>query len=218
MESWRAGNRALAFWDADGYWYPATIVSINKDGDIEIKYDDGDEEVTDAEFLEDLVVEVGDYVECLSADDNSYYEAEVLEVQGDRVKVGYEDDTSEWTTITNLRVPDFDTWEVGDGVFAYWEDDSYFYPAEITAIDDEGIHLRYEDGTEEVSDPDYLETLEVMVGEGVECRASDGQYYEAQIVDLDEGRVQVEYEDESTEWTEMRNIRIPAEEVGEDEE
>ncbi len=42
MDSWRAGDRALAFWDADGCWYPATIVSTGKDGDIQIKYDDGD--------------------------------------------------------------------------------------------------------------------------------------------------------------------------------
>jgi hypothetical protein len=218
MDSWRAGDRALAFWDADGYWYPATIVSINKDGEIAIKYDDGDEEITDAEFLDDLTVSVGDYVENKSADDGEYYEAEVLAVEADRIQVGYEDDSTEWTTINSLRVPNFESWEVGDGVFAFWEEDSYFYPAEITAIDDDGIHLRYEDGTEEVSDPDYLETLDVTVGEGVECLSDDGLYYAAQIVDLDGDRVQVEYEDASTAWTDIGHIRIAAEEVEEDDE
>lgn len=218
MESWRVGDRAWAYWDADGYWYPAAIVAITDEGEIEIKYDDGDEEVTDAEFLDDLVVNVGDFVDCKSADDDEFYEGEILDVQGDRIQVGYEDDSSEWTTIERLRLPDFDAWEVGDEVFAFWEGDGYFYPAEIIAIDDDGIRLRYEDGTEEISDPNYLETLEVMVGEGVECRADDGIYYEAQIVDLDEERVQVEYEDESTAWVDMSQIRIPAEEVEEDEE
>ena len=217
-DSWRAGDRVLAYWDADSFWYPATIVSINKHGDIEIKYDDGDQEVTDAEYLDDLTVAVGDYVESRSADDAVYYEAEVLDVQADRIQVGYDDGPTEWTTIGNLRVPDYDIWEAGDSVFAYWEGDGYFYPAEITAIDEAGIHLRYEDGTEEVSDPNYLETLEVMVGEGVECLADDGRYYEAQIVDMDGDRVQVEYEDESTEWTVISNVRIPAEEGEKDEE
>jgi len=217
-DSWRAGDRALAFWDADGYWYPATIVSINKDGDVEIRYDDGDEDVTDAEFLDDPVVAVGDYVENKSADDGMYYEAEVLDVQGDRIEVGYEDDSTEWTTLTNLRVPDWETWEVGDAVLAYWEDDGYFYPAKITDIDDEGIHVRYEDGTEEVSDSDYLEYLEVMVGEGVECQADDGLYYEAEVVAVDGDKVQVQYEDESTEWAQVSRIRIPAVEVDEDPE
>jgi hypothetical protein len=218
MESWHVGDRVLALWDADGYWYPATITSIDQSGDIEIKYDDGDQEVTDAEFLDDLVIEVGDYVECIPAGEDMFYEAEVLDVQGDRIQVGYEDDSAEWTTVGNLRLPDFETWEVGDSVFAFWEGDGYFYPAEITGIDDQGVHLRYDDGAEEVSDPDYLETLEVMEGEGVECRADDGQYYDAQVVEVDGDRVKVEYEDESTEWTDIRNIRIPAEEVGEDEE
>jgi hypothetical protein len=217
MDSWRAGDRVLAYWDADGYWYPATIVSINKDGDIAIKYDDGDEEVTDADFLDELTVSVGDFVENKSADDDEYHEAEVLAMEANRIQVGYEDDSSVWTTIGNLRVPDFETWEVGDGVFAYWEEDGYFYPAEITAIDEAGIHLRYADGTEELSDPDYLETLDVMVGEGVECRADDGLYHEAQIVDLDDTRVQVEYDDETTAWTDLGHIRIAAEEEDEDE-
>ena len=218
MDSWRAGDRALAFWDADGYWYPATIVSINRDGDIQIKYDDGDEEVTDADFLDDLIVAVGDYVEIKSADGDGYHEAEVLDVQGERIQVGYEDDSTEWTTVGSLRVPDWENWEEGDRVFAYWDGDGYFYPAEITAIDDTGIHLRYEDGTEEVSDSDYVEQLEVMVGEGVECKADDGLYYEAEIVDVDDGKVQVQFEDESTEWTDIGNIRILAVDVEEDDE
>jgi hypothetical protein len=217
MDSWRAGDRTLALWDADGYWYPATIVSINKDGEIQIKFDDGDEDVTDAEYLDDLTVAVGDYVENKSAEDGTFREAEVLDVQADRIEVGYEDDTTEWTTIGNLRVPEWETWEVGDKVFAYWEGDSFFYPAEITAIDEAGIHLRYEDGTEEVSDADYLEQLEVMVGEGVECMADDGAYYAAEIMELDEDKVHVQYEDETVAWTDMNHLRIPAVEVDEDE-
>jgi hypothetical protein len=86
------------------------------------------------------------------------------------------------------------------------------------AIDEAGIHLRFEDGTEEVSDSDYVEQLEVMVGEGVECKAEDGLYHEAVILDVDDGKVQVEFEDESSEWTDIANIRILAVEVDEGDE
>ncbi len=218
MQSWRAGDRVFAYRDADAYWYPATVVSLDKSGDIKIKFDIGGEEITDSESVNALRVAVGDYVENKAADDGFYYEAEVLDVVGGRIQVGYEDDSTEWTTINNLRLPDWQDYTVGERVLAYRESDGYFYPAEITAMDEAGIHVRYDDGDEEVSDPDYLEPLELMVGEGVECQADDGRYHEAEILEVDEDRVQVEYADESDAWIDISRIRILAVDVDDEEE
>lgn len=102
MEYWTEGNRVFAFWDEDEYFYPATIVTIDGD-DIFIRFDTGEEEWTNADYLEEFIVEVDDEVECKSTQDNLYYDVLVLEVDGDRVEVEYEDETTEWSTLSRLR-------------------------------------------------------------------------------------------------------------------
>lgn len=102
MEYWNEGNRTFAFWDEDEYFYPATIVTIEGD-DIFIRFDTGEEEWTDADYLEAFLVEIDDQVECKSAKDNLYYDVIVLDVDGERVEVEYEDETTEWTTLNRLR-------------------------------------------------------------------------------------------------------------------
>ena len=102
MDYWTEGNRAFAYWDEDEYFYPATIVTIDGD-DIFVRFDTGEEEWTNAEYLEEFIVEVDDEVECKSTQDNLYYDVTVLDVDGDRVEVEYEDGTSEWSTLSRLR-------------------------------------------------------------------------------------------------------------------
>ena len=102
MEYWIEGNRAFAFWDEYEYFYPATIITIEGE-DIFIRFDTGEEEWTDADYLEEFLVEVDDQVECKSAKDNLYYDVVVLDVDGERVEVEYEDETTEWSTLSRLR-------------------------------------------------------------------------------------------------------------------
>ena len=102
MDYWTEGNRVFAFWDEDEYFYPATIVTIDGD-DIFVRFDTGEEEWTNADYLEEFIVEVDDEVECKSAQDNLYYDVLVLEVDGDRVEVEYEDETTEWSSLSRLR-------------------------------------------------------------------------------------------------------------------
>jgi len=102
MEYWTEGDRAFAFWDEDEYFYPATIITIEGD-DIYIRFDTGEEEWTDSDYLEEFLVEADEEVECKSAKDNLYYDVVVLDVDGERVEVEYEDETTEWTTLNSLR-------------------------------------------------------------------------------------------------------------------
>lgn len=102
MEYWTEGNRAFAYWDEDEYFYPATILNI-EGNDIFIRFDTGEEEWTDADYLEAFLVEVDDQVECKSARDDLYYDVIVLDVDGDRVEVEFEDESTEWTTLSRLR-------------------------------------------------------------------------------------------------------------------
>ena len=102
MDFWTEGNRAFAYWDEDEYFYPATIVTIDGD-DLFVRFDTGEEEWTNAEYLEEFIVEVDDEVECKSTQDNLYYDVTVLDVDGDRVEVEYEDETTEWSSLSRLR-------------------------------------------------------------------------------------------------------------------
>ena len=102
MDYWTEGNRAFAFWDEDEYFYPATIVSIDGE-DIFVRFDTGEEEWTTADYLEEFLVEVDDEIECKSAKDNLYYDVIVLSLDGERVEVEYEDETTEWSTLSRLR-------------------------------------------------------------------------------------------------------------------
>jgi hypothetical protein len=213
MTAWNADDRVFAYWEEDGYWYPATVLRV--DGEqIDVRFDDDDELTLDPDYLDEFSVAVGDGVENQSAEDDAYYEAEVLEVKGDRVKVKYEDDSTEWTTLASLRIAsEEEEWTVGDKVFAYWEDEGYWYPAEITDIADDGIHIRYGDDSEEVTDENYLDEFSVDVGDAVENQsAEDDLFYEAEVLEVNGERVKVKYEDDSTEWTTLASLRIEGEE------
>ena len=102
MEYWNEGNRAFAFFDEDEYFYPATIVKIDGD-DIYIRFDTGEEEWTSSDYLEEFLVEPDEEVECKSANDGLYYDVVVLGVDGERVQVEYENETTEWTEMNRLR-------------------------------------------------------------------------------------------------------------------
>lgn len=102
MEYWNEGDRAFAYWDEDEYFYPATVLKIDGD-DIYIRFDTGEEEWTSSDYLEEYIVEVDEDIECKSAKDDKYYDVIVLDVDGDRVQVEFEDETTEWTTLSRLR-------------------------------------------------------------------------------------------------------------------
>ena len=102
MEYWNEGDRVFAYWDEDEYFYPATIMQVESE-DIYIRFDTGEEEWTNAEYLEEYAVEVDEEVECKSLQDGMYYDVTVIDVVGEQVEVEYEDEMIEWTTLARLR-------------------------------------------------------------------------------------------------------------------
>lgn len=102
MEFWNEGDRAFAFWDEDEYFYPATVLKIEGE-DIYIRFDSGEEEWTDPDYLDDYLAEAGEEIECKSAQDGMYYNVIVTDVDGDRVQVEYEDGATEWSNLNRLR-------------------------------------------------------------------------------------------------------------------
>ena len=101
--SFSVNDRVFAYWEADEYYYPATITEIDGDS-IYIRYDDGNEEWTESDYLSDLAVEVGEKVEAMWSEDERYYYAEVLAVKGEQVQVAWYDESGEeWVAMSALR-------------------------------------------------------------------------------------------------------------------
>ncbi|HND48250.1 MAG TPA: tudor domain-containing protein [Anaerolineales bacterium] len=102
MEYWNEGDRVYAYRDEDDYFYPATILEITEE-DILIRFDTGEEEWTQDEYLEEYAVAEDEEVECKAAKDDQYYDVTVRSADGDRVEVEFDDGTVEWTTLNRIR-------------------------------------------------------------------------------------------------------------------
>jgi uncharacterized protein (DUF427 family) len=97
------GNRVLANWTHDSYWYPATVQNIEGER-IYIRFDDGDKEWTTFDHLMKIDIEVGDRVQCRWKGGAYYYIGHVAQQQDEKIYVHYDDGDKEWTTISFIRV------------------------------------------------------------------------------------------------------------------
>lgn len=102
MEYWSEGDRVFAYWDEDDYFYPAVILNIAEE-DIYIRFDTGEEEWTQEEFLEEYAISADEEVECKAAKDDQYYDVTVRNVDGDQLEVEFSDGSTEWTTLNRIR-------------------------------------------------------------------------------------------------------------------
>lgn len=100
---WRVGDRVLANWSHDEYWYPATIRTI--DGErFYIRFDDGDKEWVASDRMMYIDIEVGDRVHCRWKGGPYYYPGRVARQEGENIFVHYDDGDKERTTISFVRV------------------------------------------------------------------------------------------------------------------
>ncbi len=100
---WKVGDRVLADWTHDAYWYPATIRNV--DGErFYIRFDDGDKEWVTSDRLMQIDIEVGDRVHCRWKEGAYYYPGRVASIDGERIHVHYDDGDKERTTISFARV------------------------------------------------------------------------------------------------------------------
>ncbi len=97
------GDRVLAYWIYDGYWYPATIRSI--DGtNISVEYDDGQYECLADGYATPIDIEIGDVVQCRRNREEFYHDAVVIEKTEKGYIVQYDDDSKENVLLSLIRV------------------------------------------------------------------------------------------------------------------
>jgi hypothetical protein len=102
------GDRVLAF-DSDDCLYPAEIVSMQDDRII-VQYLDGPERMLTPELLRKYELRVGVNIECRWKGGPHYFPGRIDKLEGDRVRIEYDDGEDEWTTIRLLRIPPKRPW------------------------------------------------------------------------------------------------------------
>jgi hypothetical protein len=97
------GDRVLAEWPPDKFFYPATVKTVER-GRYQILYDDGYWDWADEDRLAELDIEEGDRVFARWRGGSNYYPGVVDQQEGEKVHVCYDHGDQEWTTISMLRV------------------------------------------------------------------------------------------------------------------
>ncbi len=97
-----AGGRLLACWH-DGMWYPGILVA-DKGKLVHVLFDDGDQANLTWDKIRHLDLEVGDRVLCRTQAGPFYQPGEIAEMQGERIRVVYDEGEAEWTSIRLVRI------------------------------------------------------------------------------------------------------------------
>jgi hypothetical protein len=212
---WIIGDRVLAKWSGDAYWYPGTIQVI--DGErMHVYYDDGDHEWVPADRVCENDLAVGSRVFVRFQRGPFYYPGRIARREGERIMVDYDDGQKEDTSIRWVRVrrdAAVLNWKVGQRVLAQWVHDPFFYPGVVQSIGENLIGIRYEDGDKAQVPPEAVLPLHLEVGDRVYARRQAARTYHPAVIDQREGdRLFLRYDDGQTEWSAIEYIRVlPAE-------
>jgi hypothetical protein len=100
---WKVGDRALAHWSQDEFWYPATITRVSRSR-YYIVFDDGDEEWTTRSRLAPLRLAGGRRVFANRKHEGNYYPGRIIASRKNIITILYDDGARETTTVSGVRV------------------------------------------------------------------------------------------------------------------
>ncbi|HUE75097.1 MAG TPA: DUF4537 domain-containing protein [Pirellulaceae bacterium] len=215
---WAVGDRVLARWGGDLFWYPGTIYSVD-DGEYSILFDDQDQAIVPPEDIMPLNVQVGDKVFCRPKFEASlrYFPAEVTRVSGEVIDVLYEDseEVELNTSLSRIRIRRESgkaiRWNEGDRVLVFGRD-GFWYPAQVLSIDGDRTFASFFDGRHGWLKPEEIRPLRLSAGMQIDCRQGAGEEYQAATLEKVSGDVlRVQYEDGTSEQTLIRLVRVPGE-------
>ncbi len=96
------GDRVTARWEADGFWYPAEIETIDRKG-IHVSFDDGDEAIVTRNQVRRLNWRVGTRLECDWKKEGDYYPGRINAMRGESIDFAYDDGGREQLTVSRCR-------------------------------------------------------------------------------------------------------------------
>ena len=100
---WKSGDRVLAKWAPDGFWYPGTVVESQTNRCF-VHFDDGDSAWSSLEDTRSLSLGVGQKVLGRWKGGPYCFPGVIAEKDGDRIHIHYDDGDREWTTIRSVRI------------------------------------------------------------------------------------------------------------------
>jgi hypothetical protein len=102
-KAWKAGDRVLARWGPEKFWYPGTVREVRGDRYL-IVFDDGDKQESPADEVGPEDIAVGDKVLGNFKRAGKYYPGKVTTRTGEQIHIKYDDGDEEDTTISMVRV------------------------------------------------------------------------------------------------------------------
>jgi hypothetical protein len=97
-----AGDRVLAVWGPDGFYYPGRVQTLT-DGGVAIAFDDGDVATVRPDQLRPIDWKVGTELQCNFRNQGKYYPARIARMRGETISIAYADGDNEQATISRCR-------------------------------------------------------------------------------------------------------------------
>jgi hypothetical protein len=205
------GDRVLAPWEPQ-WLYAGTVIDTDDDEELAaVEFDDGDAARASFVLLRPIELRPGELV-CArrDRDEKRYFPATVLSIDGEEVRVEYEDGERDSMGVEYIRVPVAGPLAVGARVFAPWERE-WLYPAAVTGLVGMVVDVRYDDGdTGQVLVPN-LRPLVLVPGQLVGARRdrSIKRFVRAVVVAAKGETALIEYDDGETEEMPVEYLRLP---------
>ncbi len=211
------GDRVLVN-AAEGYWYPADILSIESDR-IVVHYLLGGEGMVTPELVKSLEVKPGLRVEGRWRGGNAFFLGRIAQQRGERLFLKYDDGDEEWTTIRLIRLVDdvpppvsttpSGSWKAGDRVLACWSGNGLWYVGVIRGVQDGRYHVVFEDGDQAHVSADQIAAVDFPVGSKVMApRPGQPSYVPAQVRRFDGMRVLLRYDDGMEVMVDVRHVCV----------
>jgi hypothetical protein len=96
------GDRVLARWAPDGYWYPARLTDLSG-SEATVKYDDGKVAIMDAADVRAIEWHAGTRLQCDWKGQGNYYWGKVAAMEGESITFDYDDGYKESLTVSRCR-------------------------------------------------------------------------------------------------------------------
>jgi hypothetical protein len=225
--AWRVGDRALAPWEPI-FRYVGRIDEL-RDGRAFICFDDGDSGWFAVDALLPFELTIGQTLHVRRDNQNAYYPAELLEWDGDEIRVAFEDGGQEWHPVARMRIfqeemaalldrppvtpGSLRNAKTGDRVWAPWEANVLFVGV-IEQVERFEAHVAFGSGQRGWVRIEQLAPYEKPLGLRVFARRSQGQYAVTTIDQVDGERIRVLYDNGDREWTTPDALACPCEPSG----
>lgn len=92
MNAFSSGDRVLSQWDGGQFWFPGVVHSVGGDGSVAVRYDDGMSDIRPANQVKPFDWVVGSRIDAIWSGNGQWYAARIMELDGRRVGVRFEDD------------------------------------------------------------------------------------------------------------------------------